>query len=137
MLSDQFTDFFGGTIYGYSRAQAITDGVLIDVSSLAFEAGFKIPVAVTDSVWDQYITWTDEDSQKQALQDSEGRLWDVLFMLRLGINRNTTTDCLFYQLLVVPRDGKTKKSKLIKLKAIIGAGDNREPVITIMLPNED
>lgn len=44
-------DFFGGVIHSYSRAQAIEDGVLVDVSSMAKEAGFIWPVAVTAAVW--------------------------------------------------------------------------------------
>ncbi|MHB1685468.1 MAG: DUF6573 family protein [Bacilli bacterium] len=35
----------------YTRAQTIEDGVLIDVSKMAKEAGFTIPVAV----WNEYI----------------------------------------------------------------------------------
>jgi type I site-specific restriction endonuclease len=33
-------------IYSYTRKQAIADGVLIDVTELAKEAGFKCPVAL-------------------------------------------------------------------------------------------
>jgi hypothetical protein len=36
-------------IYSYTRKQAIADGVLIDVTELAKEAGFKCPVAFTSS----------------------------------------------------------------------------------------
>ena len=46
-------NIFGEIICSYTRAQAIKDGVLIDVSEAAKEAGFKIPVAMTDTVWDQ------------------------------------------------------------------------------------
>ena len=42
-------------IYAYTRAQAIADGVLVDVSKLAREAGFKIPVAVTAGVWAECV----------------------------------------------------------------------------------
>ena len=37
-------------IYTYTREQAIEEGVLIDVSEMASEAGFKWPVAVTVNV---------------------------------------------------------------------------------------
>src|SRR3990172_13277670 len=43
-------DIFGPVIYSYSRADAINDGVLVDVSTLAKEAGIKYPVAVTARV---------------------------------------------------------------------------------------
>jgi type I site-specific restriction endonuclease len=48
-------DFFGEVIFYYTRAQAIKDGVLVDVSKLASEAGFKYPVAVTQGVRDSSL----------------------------------------------------------------------------------
>jgi hypothetical protein len=33
-------------IFSYGRQQALSDGVLVDVSDLAREAGFRIPAAV-------------------------------------------------------------------------------------------
>lgn len=42
-------------IYSYSREQAIQDGVLIDITGIAKEAGFKWPVAITDTLYHQYI----------------------------------------------------------------------------------
>lgn len=35
----------------YTRAQALEDGVLVDLSYLAREAGFRWPLAVTRAVW--------------------------------------------------------------------------------------
>lgn len=137
MLKVENEDFFGKPIYVYSRSQALEDGVLVDVTLMAKEAGFKIPVAVTHAVWDECINWTNEDSQKQIYQDLTGRLWDVLWMLHLACKRNADEEDLNYRLYVVPRDGRSKKPRQIELKAIIGGGDNGEPVITIMLPNED
>ena len=34
---------FGPVLHAYTRAQAIEDGILVDVSETAREAGFKIP----------------------------------------------------------------------------------------------
>ena len=48
MCSDQL-------IVAYSRANALDDGVLVDVSTVAGEAGFKYPTAVTRAVWDRYV----------------------------------------------------------------------------------
>jgi len=130
-------DFFGKPIYSYSRAQAIEDGVLINISDLAKEAGFTVPVAVTETVWHSYIEWSKNDTEQQTYQDQNGRLWDVLSMLRFAIKRLPNGQIINYKLAVVARDGKSKKAKTVQLKAIIDAGDNGEPVITIMLPNED
>src|SRR5512135_3116848 len=70
-------------IFSYTRAQAIADGVLVDVSKLAKEAGFRFPVAVTAGVWAECIAVPDG----VAGQDETGRLWDVLNMLRFDIQR--------------------------------------------------
>lgn len=43
--------FWGDPVYVYTRRQAIEDGVLVDVSQLAIEAGFKWPFAMTAEVW--------------------------------------------------------------------------------------
>ncbi|MGO8693103.1 MAG: DUF6573 family protein [Rectinemataceae bacterium] len=34
----------------FSRADALREGILVDYSDLALEAGFKIPLAVTEAV---------------------------------------------------------------------------------------
>ena len=64
--------FFGNVISTYTRAQAIEDGVLVDAGSMANEAGFKWPVALTSAVWVDCVAWTDADSQKQVHQDQSG-----------------------------------------------------------------
>jgi hypothetical protein len=37
----------------------------------------------------------------------------------------------------VPKDGHSQKAEEVTLKLMVGPGDVGEPVITIMLPNED
>lgn len=130
-------EVFGDQIHRYSRAEAIDDGFLADVTETAKEAGFRLPVAVTNTVWEKYIEWTDADSKRQTYQDTAGRLWDVLWMAYLACRSRKGTDCLYYQLYVVPRGGRARMPRKTMLKITIGGGDNGEPVITIMLPNED
>ena len=48
-------ELFGGVIYAYTREQAISDGVLIDVSKMAKEAGIRFPVVLTSAVWHEYV----------------------------------------------------------------------------------
>ncbi|MCX6698305.1 MAG: hypothetical protein NTV68_00020, partial [Methanomicrobiales archaeon] len=48
-------DVFGEVIFRYTRAQAIEDGVLIDVTVTAKEIGIKYPVALTTAVYDEYV----------------------------------------------------------------------------------
>ena len=69
---DVFEDF--ELIHSYTRMQAIEDGVLIDVSEMAKEAGFKFSVAITNTVWTDLIVPNEEVNG----QSIEGRLWDTL-----------------------------------------------------------
>lgn len=114
-------------ISSYSRAQAIEDGVLVDVTTASREAGFTVPVAVTAAVWCELEPTEAETSQGQS---AIGRLWDVLNILRA---RAGDTDMILFDVLVA-RDDKDER---LRLKAVIGPGDDAAPVITIMLPSED
>ena len=49
-------DVFGEVISAYTRAQAIEDGILVDVSETAREAGIRYPVALTRAVWESCVT---------------------------------------------------------------------------------
>ena len=123
-------------VYAYSRANALDDGVLVDVSEVAKEAGFKLPCAVTRAVWDNLIEWDPVDTKRQVVQDESGRLWDVLYRAALAA-RPSKESQIYFDLYVVPRDGKSKEAQFTSLKAVCGPGDTLDPVVTIMLPNED
>ena len=130
--------FFGNVISTYTRAQAVEDGVLIDPGSMAKEAGFKWPVALTSAVWADCVAWIDDDSEQQIHQDQSGRLWDVLYMASHTIRTSKDSgDRILFQLYRVPRDGQSTEAELITLRLIVGPGDSGEPVITILLPHED
>jgi Family of unknown function (DUF6573) len=132
------SSFFGEVIHVYTRAQAIEDGVLVDVSQTAREAGFRWPVAMTRATWDDCVAWTEEDSLRQVHQDESGRLWDVLWMAMNAIRRlSHKASQIEYQLYRVPRDGASTEARLITLKLVAGPGDAGESVVTIMLPQED
>ena len=129
--------FFGEVISTYTRAQAIEDGVLIDAGPTAKEVGFKLQVALTSAVWSDCVAWTDSDSRKMPFQDQSGRLYDVLFMAAFAIRTSADSgDRLLYELYRVPRDGGSTEAKPVMLKLIIGPGDQGEPVLTILLPEE-
>ena len=111
----------------YTRQQAIEDGVLVDVSETAREAGFKWPVALTRRLW---VT-IEDIPPSQSHQDTQGRLWDVLWMARLAARRGGD-GVIFYTLIM-----HHGRKKYITLKMHAGPGDSFEPVLTIMLPDED
>ena len=131
-------DLFGDVIYRYTRAQAIDDGVLIDATEMAKEAGFKWPVALTAAAWADCVAWCDDDNNHQVYQDQSGRLWDVLFMASYAIRTANNADRqLQFGLQRIPRNRHSTESQRSTLKLILGPGDDGEPVITIMLPEED
>lgn len=141
----------------YTREEAIKDGVLIDVSKMAREAGIKYPVAVTRTVW--YGIVTPADILRELGQSEDGRLWDVLWMYRHAA-RKSKSNIVIYQLYAFftvkqMKQMISRKKRFVKLirfspeykvdhyqmlfslKAVIHPGDNMEPVITISLPYED
>lgn len=130
-------EIFGEPIHKYTRAQAIDDGMLVDVSEVAKEAGFRTPVAMTCAAWADCVEWSDTDSKRQTYQDEAGRLWDVLWMAMNAARRGGGRQSLQFQIYRVPRGGRGTRPRLVELVAHIGAGDLGEPVITIMQPNED
>ncbi|MCX5078733.1 hypothetical protein OHA84_38105 (plasmid) [Streptomyces sp. NBC_00513] len=130
-------DIFGEVIHGYSRADALADGALIAVGDdVAREAGFGVPVALTAAAWADCVAWNDEDN-RQTCQDESGRLWDVLRMTRYAIRRFAGVSSCTVELYHVPRDGESDESERTWLLATCGPGDDREPVLTISLPDED
>jgi hypothetical protein len=116
-------------ISSYSRAEAIADGVLVDVTPKAKEAGFKVPIALTAAVRARL-----EPSEHDARlgQSFEGRLWDVLMVLRHHAG-SSDADTVTFEVIIAEMD----EQHTIHLKAHIGPGDTAEPVVTIMFEHED
>lgn len=128
-------------IHAYSRAQALADGELVDVTRVAREAGFRRPVAVTRAVW---LLIEDIPASRKGIEDVQGRLWDVLWMAYVRARCNPHKDRLQYPLQLtrtqVRETVKGPRKALIRdlwLKLAIGPGDDGAPVFTIMLPDQD
>ena len=119
-------------IYRYTRAQAIEDGVLIDVSAVAREAGITYPVALTSASWGRCVTVPPGVES----QDEAGRLWDMLWLLRCAIGRGDSGPQVRFGV-HVRDDNRDGTPPLARLKAVCGPGERGEPVVTVMLPGED
>jgi hypothetical protein len=127
---------FGPVIYSYTRAQALSDGVLVDVTETAKETGFKLPVAITAELHCR-LTPTRAD---QALgQDYDGRLWEVLwlsaFTFKLA-DRGTKTVLFTATLLEADLRSSESKNTDLRLRAVCDLGDDGKPVITIGFPED-
>ncbi|MBX7165923.1 MAG: hypothetical protein K1X74_06200 [Pirellulales bacterium] len=115
----------------YSRKQAIDDGVLVELPlALVHEAGFKHPTAVTRAVYELCI----RVPKACDWQDETGRTWDVLTMLGWSVRRSLDRSEVIFTVLV---QNDATGPQQVQLKAVIGPGDAGEPVMTILLPEED
>ena len=121
-MRNQDDNSWGDPIFSYSRAQAIADGVLVDLTTAADDkgqwlcpqAGFKVPVAITRAAWAKTIeaggSWK-PDGEGELLelkggQSLTGRLWDLLWMLRLASGKTANSDRVHFQ--ITPTDRSPK-----------------------------
>lgn len=111
-MKNDFNDLYGEVVFTYSRAEAICDGVLVDITNQS-KPMFKIPVAMTAAA-----LYSVRDNIRAALIDLYNQITKT---------NSDNTDLIFY----------TTKIEHQKLKAMIHGGDQGEAVITIMLPHED
>jgi len=119
-------------IFSYTRAQAIADGVLIDVTAQAAELGFKVHTVVTDHLYNRYVV--PPAGLEGEGQSVEGRLQDLLFRTLLAAKAIRDSDRVEFDVLFLMQPGKWDKAHIV---AAIGPGDHGEPVMTIMLPEDD
>jgi len=115
----------------YTRAQAIEDGVLVDLSDWARESGgFKSPVAVTAAVWADLHNIPARYSHCSV----RGRAHDLFWMARWAVKPNGDNTIVYFRL-IMPLTGTRKRLQTYKMVA--GPGDAGELVITVMQPHED
>lgn len=116
---------FGDIIYSYSRAQAIADGVLVDLSQVdSIRQHWKHPFACTSTVWAII-----EEALQQPGQDVDGICHDLSTMAKLAIHGARNAELVLFKVIIT---GRTHE-----LKLHIGPGDTVAPVLTLMLPYED
>ena len=132
-MNTQTDSPFGPVIYAYTRSQAVADGVQVEVTKTAQEAGISFPVFLTRTVFDAYVA-VPPDVQGQ---DEAGRLWDIVWMLRFAILRSRSHTDRVPVALYVRNDNQ--RAKLVKLIAQCGPldMDDPQPAITVSMPDED
>lgn len=134
MISELFTD--ADLISVYTRSDALQDGVLIEVDpKICQEAGIRWPVAVTDHLWGYIAPDNLEDLPGQSVN---GRLWDLLWMFRstAGSPRWRGADRIRFPVIFQMKTDDIR-SETITVIGACGPGDDGEPVITLMLPEDD
>ena len=121
-----------------SRAKALVNGDLVAANalnpgeqpSLATQAGFRIPVALTKAAWADCVAWGEGE---KAPQDEVGRLWDVLWMASRGMleasKRGQATPTVKFTLHRVPRGGTEPLE--VALFVVMEGDDRDDPACTI------
>ena len=118
-------DLFGEVVFSYSRAQAIEDGVLVDLSHVeSIQACWKYSFACTSTVWAII-----EAALKREGQDLNGICHDISWMAFVAIRVTNDPQQVLFKVIIA--------GKRHRLKLHFGPGDTPEPVLTLMLPNED
>ena len=121
--------------YTGSRAEAITEGTIIDVSELGRQVGFKWPVAMTKAVWEDSVSWSDEDSEQQVPQNQKSRLFSVVGACADYVRtRGPKADRMRFRINRIPRDGISRGAQQRLLQVVAHPGDDGEPVLTIRIP---
>ena len=109
----------------YSRAQALADGVLVDVSAAARLIGFLYPVAVTAGLYAEITAGTETEAEAQK------RVEQVpLALYQAIVNSPAGQDRLEFTVEFTP-------SHPLPLWSLCGPGDTPAPVLTVMLTHED
>lgn len=139
MNQGKMTDLFGEVISSYSRADAIEDGQLIEVDpKICKEAGIILPICVTASLWN-FIN--PEDIEKMPGQSIDGRIWDLLWMFTRKARANRENDRIVFSVIFQMRREINVKmyiqSEIVTVIAVCGPDDRGEPVLTLMLPEDD
>jgi hypothetical protein len=124
---------FGDIVYRYTRAQAIADGVQVEATELAAEVGIRFPVFITRRAFDTFVTV----SLTVTGQDETGRLWDILWMLRLTLAKGKPGQSRLPFGFLERFDGQCPRR--VSLLATCGPLDidDPRPAITVMMLDED
>jgi len=118
-----------------TRKQALEEGKQKDISDAAKEAGLLVPVYITSTVWDNWIT-PDEEAVKKG-ENEQTRLRNVMdkLLYYIRVHRQTNRSNLIYFPVPMSKDGKEENVQLLSNLGPVERTDNR-PCITIMIPEE-
>ncbi len=118
-----------------TRKRAIEEGKQRDITEAAKEAGLLVPVFITSTVWDKWIT-PDEDGPR-TVEDEKMRLRSILDKLLyfIRVHRQTNRSNLIYFPVPFTKEGKEENVQLMSHLGPLERADQR-PCITIMTPEE-
>lgn len=117
----------------YKRAQALEDGVLVEVPlDIAELSAFKWPIALTAGAWAACVDWPADDTT----DTEQDRVYEVLKDAWMAVRRmdRASASAHFSTSRRIPRQPHPSD---VALTVYAGPGDDGEPVITIALRCEE
>jgi hypothetical protein len=142
-MSDKSPEPFGELIYAYTRADALRDGVLVNLSQAA-ALGFRVPVAITSAAYTDCIAWPHPNPELPDIL----RLREEIVLLtareeaqaqhrRRQWGSEERADRIDFVVEAVTMEEGLVEMVKVPVYMVIGPGDDGKPVGTIMLIGED
>lgn len=113
----------------YTRAQALEEGLLMDITGLAKNFGIKIPAAVTVDVFVHCILEENEEGEPDH-QEMSDRLVTMLLSFTSALLKEPDLG----KSAEIELSGQLGKEPHPPIQAKLHGGDEGEPVITFMFP---
>ena len=123
-------------IHSYTTEMGIEDGLFVDtrnteVAALATEAGIKIPVIVTSTVWED--VFKPSPAAEKRGESLAGRAWDIFFMFTLAARMVKGRKDLTFEVIHTNAKGRHTTAEIFATFDRMGDGS---PVIKFMFPSE-
>ena len=120
----------------YTTEMGIEDGLFVDtrdteVASLATEAGIKVPVIVTSTVWEE--VFKPSPAAERRGESITGRAWDVFFMFITAARMARGRSDLTFEVIHTNAKGRHTTAEIFATFDRMGDGS---PVIKFMFPSE-
>lgn len=143
MSDEKYPELFGNLVYSYTRADALRDGVLVELPQAA-ALGFRVPVAITIAAYTDCIAWPHPNPELPDIL----RLREEIVLLtareeaqaqrrRRQWGSEERADRIDFVVEAVTMEGSWVELVKVPMYMLIGPGDDGKPVGTIMLIGED
>lgn len=116
--------------HGFTRDEALRTGLLVDVSEIANEFGWRIPTHICAAFWHNWIV--PDEVAKQQGQTLEARVAQVLLHCRCAALENPDSYRVRFSLVV----SRGQDQLEIDVLALAGPDDEGLPCLTIMIPED-
>ncbi len=117
----------------YTRARAVHDGLMIDVSPIAAHTGYRLPVAITRAAWAAAVFCTPAELAR-GFTEAE-RLAHLLACLNDAVHRAPCHASALQFGMCIER--AQNEFSAVLLRCVVWPGDDGELALTVRIPGEE